>query len=75
MKEQLRYGKIILVNGDVLCEGYDAEQLDELIDGWKNNAEAIGSDLYDMTGDLAIGPQIMTDLLNRVKELEAKLGS
>lgn len=75
MTEQVRYGKIILPNGDVLCEGYDAEQLDELIDGWKNNAEAIGSDLYDMTGDLAIGPQIMTDLLNRVKELEAKFGS
>lgn len=57
-------------------KGYSLEYLEtELLPAWKNNAEVLGSDLYDMTGDLAVGPKIVEDLINRIKELEAKLGS
>ena len=51
-------------------KGYTIEELLELVEGWENNAEAIGSDLYDMTGDLAIGPKIMRDLIAKIKELQ-----
>ena len=69
------YGKIVLADGHVVCNGYTEQELEELIDAWRTNAESIGSDIYDLTGDLAIGPKIMEDLLKRVKELEAKIGS
>lgn len=51
-------------------KGYTIEELSELIEGWEMNAKAIGSDLYDMTGDLAIGPKIMRDLIAKIKELQ-----
>lgn len=51
-------------------KGYTIEELLELIEGWEMDAEAIGSDLYDMTGDLAIGPKIMRDLIAKIKELQ-----
>ena len=51
-------------------KGYTIEELLELIEGWEMNAEAIGSDLGDMPGDLAIGPKIMRDLIAKIKELQ-----
>lgn len=38
-------------------EGYSLEYLEtELLPAWKNNAEVLGSDLYDMTGGLSSRP-------------------
>ena len=69
------YGKIVLENGYVISQGYTSEELEELVADWRMNAEAIGSDLYDMTGDLAVGPQIVEDLLKHIKNLEAKIAT
>lgn len=63
-----KYG--VINNENFQFKGYTIEELLELIEGWENNAEAIGSDLYDMTGDLAIGPKIMRDLIAKIKELQ-----
>lgn len=70
------YGQVISRKTDEpLNCGYTLSELIELVADWRNNAEAIGSDLYDMTGDLAIGPKIVEDLVNHIKELESKLAS
>lgn len=63
-----KYG--VINNENFQFKGYTIEELLELIEGWENNAKAIGSDLYDMTGDLAIGPKIMRDLIAKIKELQ-----
>lgn len=63
-----KYG--VINNENFQFKGYTIEELLELVEGWENNAEAIGSDLYDMTGDLAIGPKIMRDLIAKIKELQ-----
>lgn len=51
------------------------EELEAFIPDWVNNAEVIGEDLGEALGDLAIGPKLMSDLVEHIKELEAKLGS
>ena len=63
-----KYG--VINNENFQFQGYTIEELLELIEGWESNAKAIGSDLYDMTGDLAIGPKIMRDLIAKIKELQ-----
>ena len=63
-----KYG--VINNENFQFKGYTIEELLELIGDWENNAKAIGSDLYDMTGDLAIGPKIMRDLIAKIKELQ-----
>lgn len=68
-----KYGRVWHTqSGEPINDGYTEEELRELIDAWRTNADSIGADLYDLTGDLAIGPKIVEDLLERIKELEGK---
>ena len=69
-----RYGVINTVGYSFA--GYTLRQLEEeILPCWTNNAETVGEDLGGITGDLAIGPAFVQDLINHIKELEAKLGS
>lgn len=69
-----RYGEINGVNWSF--PGYTLQQLEEeLLPDWENNAEAIGEDLGEATGDLAIGPAMVRDMVARIKELEAQVAT
>lgn len=71
-----RYGVIETTPHGWSFGGYSLKELEEeLLPAWENNAEAIGEDLGGITGDLAIGPAMVKDLVAHIKELEAKLGS
>lgn len=69
-----RYGVVKHPNG-YSFEGYTMHHLEEeIIPAWEANAE-VGEDLGDITGDLAIGFTLVKDLIARIKELEAKIGT
>ena len=57
-------------------EGYTMKQLEEeILPAWEMNAEAVGEDLGGITGDLAIGPAMVRDMVARIKELEAQFAT
>lgn len=57
-------------------EGYTMKQLEEeILPAWEMNTEAVGEDLGDITGDLAIGPAMVRDMVARIKELEAQVAT
>ena len=48
---------------------------EEILPAWEMNAEAVGEDLGGITGDLAIGPAMVRDMVARIKELEAQVAT
>lgn len=65
-----KYGVVIgRSTGKPINEGYDLDEILTLVDD-VNEQEC---ELYDFTGDLAIGPKLLSDLVYRVKALEARL--
>ncbi|AGV99232.1 hypothetical protein PM1_016 [Pectobacterium phage PM1] len=70
-----KFGVINNENG-YKFEGYSLEEiLTDMVPSWDMNAVAVGADLYDYTGDLSIGPKMVKDLCEHIKELEAKLAA
>lgn len=64
------YGLVKCRNGNTIG-GLTLEQVEELA----QEMEVQECDMYDITGDLAICPKLVKDLVEHIKELEAKLGS
>lgn len=70
-----RFGVINASNG-YKFEGYTLQQLEEeLLPAWDSSAEILGEDLGGITGDLAIGPAMVRDMVARIKELEAQVAT
>lgn len=68
----MKYGVVISgKTGAELNAGYTVDEVIELAE----QCDAGDMEIYEATGDLAIGPKLLKDLANRIKELEAKLGS
>ena len=68
----MKYGIVISrKTNEPMNEGYSLAEVVELADLCKDGEMCI----YDATGDLAIGLKLLLDMANRIKELEAKLGS
>ncbi|UCR74897.1 hypothetical protein Fifi44_00028 [Erwinia phage Fifi44] len=66
------YGKLVLTSGKVLHEGLNIQEVLQL----SHDMDECEQDLSEMMGgDLALGPQLVRDLANRIIELESKLGS
>lgn len=66
------YGRVISRRtGEPLNEGYTLEQVAELAEECHESE----IEIYEATGDLAIGPTILQDMVRHIKELESKLGS
>lgn len=68
----MKYGIVISRRtNEPMNEGYSLAEVAELAEEC-NSGEI---EIYEATGDLAIGPKLLLDMANRIKELEAKLGS
>lgn len=55
-------------NGHQLNDGYTLEEVEQLA----KDLEVGEYDVYELTGDLAVAPKLLTDLVNRIKELESR---
>lgn len=55
-------------NGHQLNDGYTLEEVEQLA----TDLEVGDYDVYELTGDLAVAPKLLTDLVNRIKELESR---
>lgn len=61
--EEIKFGKVVTDDGKVISEGYTLEELEELVVEI-NETEC---DIYDVTGDISVGPKIIEDLINYIK--------
>lgn len=63
--------KAVIPSKDTPCSSWRKKffQIGEM------NAEAVGEDLGGITGDLAIGPAMVRDMVARIKELEAQVAT
>ena len=62
------YGIVILPNGKKLNPGFTLDDVEYLA----HYADDNECDIGDVTGDLAIAPKLLLDLVTRIKQLEAK---
>ena len=65
-QEEQRFGVVNADNGWSF-PGYTLKELDELIENLSNDAEIFGSDLQSQTGDAAIGPKLLKDLVETIR--------
>lgn len=70
-----RYGVVNNSGNDWSYPGLTLQEVKSIIPDWKNNAEVVGEDLGEVLGDLAIGPQLLEDLVKHIEELEAKIAT
>lgn len=64
-----KYGKFSPEAGDGWTfPGYTLEEVLDLA----HDAEGNEVDLYELTGDLAVGPKLLRELVEHIKELQAK---
>lgn len=65
------YGKIKRADGSPINTGYTLDEVRQLaLDCHEGEIE-----IYEATGDLAIGPTILQDMVKHIEELESKLAS
>ncbi|QHJ79847.1 MAG: hypothetical protein [Caudoviricetes sp.] len=63
------FGIIHNAEGRQLNDGYSLSQVEELATDLEFNEY----DVYELTGDLAVAPKLLADLVNRIKELELRV--
>lgn len=65
----MKFGIIHNPEGRQLNDGYTLSEVEELATDLEFNEW----DVYEHTGDLAVAPKLLTDLVNRIKELELRV--
>jgi len=65
------YGVVTLRDGSLLNTGYTLAQVEELA----RDMDECEMDMYELTGDLAVCPKLIRDLVARIRELESELVS
>lgn len=65
----MKFGIIHNKEGRQLNDGYTLSEVEELATDLDLNE----FDVYELTGDLAVAPKLLTDLVNRIKELELRV--
>lgn len=65
----MKFGIIHNPEGRQLNDGYTLSEVEELATDLDFNEY----DVYELTGDLAVAPKLLTDLVNRIKELELRV--